>query len=222
MPRRELDAWVTDYNTDDRIRPSRWPRRPNGSGSRRDQRRRVRCPSMQHDDRAGQWVLRRVGSNGVMSVDNQMFSVGNAYKAAARGRLRGRHDDPGLEQNHLIKTVARTRSGPVRKIRADGLHVKHQPEPKVAISRNLTASTLVPHWFHVYMSFRVHPRDRGSTRKPGLTWANTKTAQVRQSPRKGLGIRPYGRTSHLGQKVVTFWSQISGSERWMQRPPSMT
>ncbi len=32
------------------------------------------------DDHAGQWVLRRVASNGVVSVDNQMFSVGNAYK----------------------------------------------------------------------------------------------------------------------------------------------
>jgi len=26
------------------------------------------------------WVLRRVGSNGFMSTDNQQFSVGNAYK----------------------------------------------------------------------------------------------------------------------------------------------
>jgi hypothetical protein len=29
----------------------------------------------------------------------------------------------------LIKTVARLRKGPVRKVRADGLHVKYQPEP---------------------------------------------------------------------------------------------
>lgn len=33
------------------------------------------------EDRARQWVLRRVASNGVVSVDNQMFSVDNAYKA---------------------------------------------------------------------------------------------------------------------------------------------
>ena len=32
-------------------------------------------------------------------------------------------------KNHLIKTVARTRTGPVRKVRADGLNVvKHQPK----------------------------------------------------------------------------------------------
>jgi len=30
-------------------------------------------------------------------------------------------------KNHLIKTVARQRGGRVRKVRADGLHVKHQP-----------------------------------------------------------------------------------------------
>jgi hypothetical protein len=30
-------------------------------------------------------------------------------------------------KNHLAKTVARVRSGPVRKVRADGLHVKRQP-----------------------------------------------------------------------------------------------
>jgi hypothetical protein len=27
------------------------------------------------DDRRGQWILRRVASNGVMSVDNQLFSM---------------------------------------------------------------------------------------------------------------------------------------------------
>ena len=78
----------------------------------------------------GQWVLRRVASNGVISVDNQMFSVGNAYK----GDLVDVFVDDTMIQvwskNHLIKTVARTRSGPVRKVRADGLHVKRQPETK--------------------------------------------------------------------------------------------
>jgi hypothetical protein len=33
------------------------------------------------EDQAGQWVLRRVASNGIVSVDNQIFSVGNAHKA---------------------------------------------------------------------------------------------------------------------------------------------
>jgi hypothetical protein len=56
-----------------------------------------------------------------------MFSVGNAYK----GELVDVFVDETVIQvwskNHLAKTVARERSGPVRKVRADGLHVKHQP-----------------------------------------------------------------------------------------------
>jgi hypothetical protein len=75
-------------------------------------------------------VLRRVGSNGVVSVDNQVFSVGNAFK----GELVDAFVDDSLIQiwskNHLVKTVARTRTGPVREVRADGLHVKAQPNTK--------------------------------------------------------------------------------------------
>jgi hypothetical protein len=63
-----------------------------------------------------------------MSVDNQMFSVTNAFK----GELVDVFVDDAVIQvwskNHLIKTVARTRSGPVRKVRADGLHVKRQAD----------------------------------------------------------------------------------------------
>src|SRR5713226_461685 len=75
----------------------------------------------------GQWVLRRVGSNGMVSVDNQLFSVTNAYK----GELVDVFVDATVIQvwskNHLIRTVARAREGRVRKVRADGLHVNDQP-----------------------------------------------------------------------------------------------
>lgn len=125
-----IDAWVHDYNTE----------RPHQSLEMAVPAERFRLvpetkdpssvPVFAEDDQHGQWVLRRVGSNGVMSVDNQMFSVGNAYK----GQLVDAFvDDTTIQvwhQNHLIKTVARLRKGPVRKIRADGLHVKHQAEPK--------------------------------------------------------------------------------------------
>jgi hypothetical protein len=80
------------------------------------------------DTHDGQWVLRRVASNGVVSVDNQMFSVGNAYRTELVDVF---VDDTVIQvwsKNHLIKTIARARRGPVRKIRADGLHVKHQPD----------------------------------------------------------------------------------------------
>jgi len=124
-----LDELVLDYNT----------QRPHQSLEMAVPAERFRLvpattdassvPVFSEEDQRGQWVLRRVGSNGVMSVDNQMFSVGNAYKGQLVDAFA---DDSTIQvwhQNYLIKTVARLRKGPVRKVRADGLHVKHQPEP---------------------------------------------------------------------------------------------
>jgi len=75
-------------------------------------------------------LVRRVASNAVTSVDNQPFSVARAF----RGELVDVSVDETTiqvwRQNHLIQTVARKRSGPVRKVRADALHVKHQPDTK--------------------------------------------------------------------------------------------
>ena len=122
-----LDAWVEAYNTE----------RPHQALEMATPAQRFRLTALakdaasipvdDHGDQPGQWVLRRVASNGLMSVDNQMFSVGNAY----RGQLVDVFvDDTVIQvwhQNHHIKTVARARSGRVRKVRADALHVKHQP-----------------------------------------------------------------------------------------------
>ena len=126
----ELDRWVNDYNTD----------RPHQALEMATPAERFRIAPVtkdgisivvdQAEDQPGQWVLRRVASNGVVSVDNQMFSVGNAYRAELVDVF---VDDTVIQvwsKNHLIKTVARTRSGPVRKIRADGLHVKDHPDTK--------------------------------------------------------------------------------------------
>jgi transposase InsO family protein len=122
-----LDAWVADYNTN----------RPHQALEMATPADRFRLtpvakdassiPVDHHEDQAGQWVLRRVASNGLVSVDNQLFSVGNAYKAQLVDVF---VDDTVIQvwhQNHLIKAVARERSGRVRKVRADGLHVKRQP-----------------------------------------------------------------------------------------------
>ena len=126
----ELDRWVNDYNTE---RPHQalemaTPAQRFGLRPLANDNRSVAVDV--GEDHAGQWVLRRVASNGVVSVDNQMFSVGNAFK----GVLVDVFVDPSTIQvwskNHLIKTVARTRSGPVRKVRADAFHVKHQPDTK--------------------------------------------------------------------------------------------
>jgi transposase InsO family protein len=122
-----LDAWVADYNTN----------RPHQALEMATPADRFRLtpvakdaasiPVDDHDDQPGQWVLRRVASNGLVSVDNQMFSVGNAYKAQLVDVF---VDDTVIQvwhQNHLIRTVARARAGRVRKVRADALHVKRQP-----------------------------------------------------------------------------------------------
>ena len=130
VAQQELDRWVTDYNNE----------RPHQALEMAVPAERFRLvpeakdpssvPVYSEEDQNGQWVLRRVGSNGVMSVDNQMFSVGNAFK----GQLVDAFvDDTTIQvwhQNHLIKTVARLRKSPVRKIRADGLHVHHQADQK--------------------------------------------------------------------------------------------
>jgi hypothetical protein len=126
----ELDAWVVDYNTS----------RPHQALEMATPAERFRLAPLSADaasipvdaaeDHAGQWVLRRVGSNGVVSVDNQLFSVGNAYKAELVDVF---VDDTVIQvwsKNHLVKTVARLRNGPVRKVRADGLHVKDQANTK--------------------------------------------------------------------------------------------
>jgi hypothetical protein len=126
----ELDAWVTDYNT---VRPHQaldmaTPSERFGLGALAKDGSSV--PVDEHEDHAGQWVLRRVGSNGVVSVDNQVFSVGNAFKAELVDVFVDETTIQVWSKNHLIKTVARTRSGRVRKVRSDGLHVKDQPNTR--------------------------------------------------------------------------------------------
>jgi len=122
-----LDAWVADYNTN----------RPHQALEMATPAERFRAVSPEkasqlkpvvetNEDQRGQWILRRVASNGVVSVDNQVLCVGKAYGTLLADVF---VDDSVIQvwsKNHLIKTVARERSGPVRKIRADGLHVKHQ------------------------------------------------------------------------------------------------
>lgn len=127
---RELDRWIADYNT---ARPhqalematpaERFRLRPLAVD-------RSSVPIDAAEDHPGQWVLRRVASNGVVSVDHQMFSVGNAFKGELVDVF---VDDTTIQvwsQNHLVKTVARTRTGRVRKVRADALRVKDQPDTK--------------------------------------------------------------------------------------------
>ena len=124
----EIDAWVTDYNT---LRPHQALEMATPAERFRlaPLAKEPACvPVDAGEDHAGQWVLRRVASNGVVSVDNQLFSVGNAFKGELVDVFVDQTTIQVWSKNHLIKTVARQRSGPVRKVRADALHVKHQPD----------------------------------------------------------------------------------------------
>jgi transposase InsO family protein len=121
-----IDAWVTDYNT----------LRPHQALEMAVPAERFRLTALAKDplslpvdaaeDHAGQWVYRRVASNGVVSVDNQLFSVSNAFKGELVDVFVDQTTIQVWSKNHLIKTVARQRSGPVRKVRADALKVKDQ------------------------------------------------------------------------------------------------
>ncbi len=122
-----LDEWVADYNTQRPHQALDMATPADRFGLKRLAKDEVSVAV--RDDEAGQWVQRRVASNGIVSVDNQVFSVGNAYATQLVDVL---VDETTIQvwcQNHLAKTVARSRSGPVRKVRSDGLHVKDQVEP---------------------------------------------------------------------------------------------
>ena len=122
----ELSVWVADYNTERPRQALEMAVPVDRFGLRRLAKD---AASVQvEEDEHGQWVQRRVGSNGIVSVDNQLFSAGNAYKHQLVDVF---VDDTVIQvwcQNHLIKTVARTRKGQVRKVRSDGLGVKDQPD----------------------------------------------------------------------------------------------
>jgi transposase InsO family protein len=109
----ELDAWVAEYN---QTRPHQ------GIGMvapiERFARRAgpMRTPAQPDQDRAGDdWVARRAGANGVISVSWQQICLGKA----AAGHSVDVHVTERVLQvwdgNQLLKTVARTSRGEVRK-----------------------------------------------------------------------------------------------------------
>jgi transposase InsO family protein len=112
-----LDEWVSYYNTQrphqalgDLTPESRF--RVGGAEVRHQ---------LRHPERNGeQWVCRKVASNGIVSVGYQQVSVGKHFGGSACDVL----VTDGLLQfwvgSELLKTVARTSKGPVRKLHADG------------------------------------------------------------------------------------------------------
>jgi hypothetical protein len=113
----ELDAWVVEYNT----------RRPHSAIGmvppvdrfrRREEPARVPYAGTGPDRAGGDWVSRRAGANGVISVSWQQICLGQA----AAGRPVDVHVTERVIQvwdgDQLLKTVARESRGEVRKKRA--------------------------------------------------------------------------------------------------------
>jgi transposase InsO family protein len=119
----ELDEWVRYYNTQRphqaigmAVPAERFGQRPVGATEEEALRLRLPAPV---PDRAGQdWVARRAGANGVVSVSWQQVCLGQA----AAGRNIDVHVTDQVLQfydgNELLRTVARTSTGEVRKKRA--------------------------------------------------------------------------------------------------------
>jgi len=112
-----LDEWVTYYNTQ-RPHQSLADATPESRFRPGDEEVRHQ---LRHPERNGeQWVCRKVASNGVVSVDYQQVSVGRNFAGSACDVL----VTEGLLQfwvgSALLKTVARTGNGRVRKLHADG------------------------------------------------------------------------------------------------------
>jgi transposase InsO family protein len=113
-----LDEWVTYYNT----------QRPHQALGDEAPAIRFTAPertsvdplSPRPERNGEQWVCRRVASNGVVSVDYQQVSVGRNYAGSSCDVL----VTDGLLQfwvgSELLKTVARTGTGVVRKLHANG------------------------------------------------------------------------------------------------------
>jgi transposase InsO family protein len=122
----ELDEWVHHYNherphqaIDDDVPAARFtitsPRPAIGTAAAMnpDQQSRPARPGQQ-------WVTRKVGGNGVVCVDWQQVSVGLHYAGSRCDVLVGEELFQFWIEDKLLKTVARNRTGQVRKKRADG------------------------------------------------------------------------------------------------------
>jgi transposase InsO family protein len=113
----ELDAWVVEYNTQ-RPHSSIGMVPPIERFARRDDPVRQPYRELEQDRTGDDWVARRAGSNGVISVSWQQICLG---KAAAGHQVDVHVSEQVIQVwdgNQLLKTVARASTGEVRKKRA--------------------------------------------------------------------------------------------------------
>ena len=107
-----LDEWVTFYNTA-RTHQSLGDVTP-------ATRFRPVARTLQPERNGEQWVTRSVARNGVVCVGYQQVSVGKNYSGSACDVLVGDQILQFWVGNELLKTVARTSTGVIRKKRAGG------------------------------------------------------------------------------------------------------
>jgi hypothetical protein len=111
-----LDEWVAFYNTS---RPHQ--SLGDGTTASRFQKAGEARPPRPTPERTGEhWVTRRVSANGLVSVEWQQISVGKHYGGSACNVLVTESLLQFWVRNDLLKTVARSRSGPIRKQNAAG------------------------------------------------------------------------------------------------------
>lgn len=118
----ELDEWVRYYNTERphqaigmTVPAERFAQRPVGATA---EPLRLRLAASVPDRTGEDWVARRAGANGVVSVSWQQVCLG---QAAAGHNIDVHVTDQVLQfydGNELLRTVARTSTGEVRKKRA--------------------------------------------------------------------------------------------------------
>ena len=112
-----LDEWVVYYNSE---RPHQSLADATLQTRFHQQGDEPRAPRPVPERSGEQWVTRRVAANGTVCVEWQQVSVGKNYAGSACNVL----VSGGLCQfwigNELLKTVARTGSGPIRKKNASG------------------------------------------------------------------------------------------------------
>jgi transposase InsO family protein len=120
----ELDAWVLSYNTDRPHQSLKMQTPAERFGLRPDAAPRppLDTAAMVKDRSGDDWISRSVSVNGVISVSNQVFSVGK-HRHGSIVDVRVRQDLlevwDGME---LVKTVLRTSKGVVRKKKAEYHH----------------------------------------------------------------------------------------------------
>ena len=119
----ELDAWVVSYNAERPHQSLKMQTPAERFATQRDDAQPPLDTTAMAQDRSGDdWINRSVSVNGVISVSNQVFSVGK-HRYGTIVDVRVREDLlevwDGME---LVKTVLRTSKGVVRKKKAEYHH----------------------------------------------------------------------------------------------------